>query len=281
MLKKLIGWLVVAGALIAIGGIVFTVTMAANGWNFGKIGTKRMETKTYDFVDEFDDIKIDAITSDVNFKVSANNKCKVVCEEDKKVVHEVKVENNVLSIVSHQVEDWKSNINFSFKSEKITVYLPKTSYESLNIKLTTGDINIGKDFNFYSADFDVTTGDINFSSTVRKDLTIGCTTGEVNISTTNIGNLVSTGTTGNVILRNVRVLRNLNLERSTGDVIFDDFDAHDIFIETTTGDVTGTIASEKIFDVETTTGSVNIPSTYTGGKCEIRTTTGNVNLKIK
>ena len=52
-------------------------------------------------------------------------------------------------------------------------------------------------------------------------------------------------------------------------------------VNTSTGDVNGTLLSEKIFITDTSTGRVSVPKTTSGGKCEITTSTGDINIGIK
>ena len=94
-------------------------------------------------------------------------------------------------------------------------------------------------------------------------------------------NVVSNGNTGAISLKNVIAAEKFSIERSTGDVKFDGCDAAEIFVKTDTGDVTGSLLSNKIFVVEADTGSVDVPKTATGGKCEITTDTGDINISIK
>jgi len=82
-------------------------------------------------------------------------------------------------------------------------------------------------------------------------------------------------------LKNVNAAEKFSIERSTGDVKFDGCDAAEVFVKTDTGDVTGTLLSEKVFIVETDTGKVDVPKTVNGGRCEITTDTGDINISIK
>ena len=45
--------------------------------------------------------------------------------------------------------------------------------------------------------------------------------------------------------------------------------------------VGGTLLSDKVFITDTTTGDVDVPKTTTGGKCEITTTTGDIEIDIE
>jgi hypothetical protein len=67
----------------------------------------------------------------------------------------------------------------------------------------------------------------------------------------------------------------------TGDVIFDGFDAENIYVNVSTGDITGTILSSKLFIAESGTGDVEVPRTYEGGKCILTTGTGDIYITYK
>ena len=71
-----------------------------------------------------------------------------------------------------------------------------------------------------------------------------------------------------------------NIKSDTGSVTFNDSDAAEICIITNTGDVNGTLLSEKVFLIETDTGDVNVPKSITGGRCEITTDTGDIDISI-
>ena len=57
-------------------------------------------------------------------------------------------------------------------------------------------------------------------------------------------------------------------------------DAAELFVKTDTGDVTGSLLTDKIFITQTNTGDVDVPDTAAGGRCEIRTNTGDIEIKI-
>ena len=49
---------------------------------------------------------------------------------------------------------------------------------------------------------------------------------------------------------------------------------------TCTGDVKGKLLTDKVFITETGTGHVDVPKTVTGGRCEVTTNTGDIELEI-
>ena len=62
---------------------------------------------------------------------------------------------------------------------------------------------------------------------------------------------------------------------------FDACDAAEIYVKTDTGDVTGTLLSDKKFFAESDTGKVSVPKSVTGGRCEISTDTGRIDITVK
>ena len=81
-------------------------------------------------------------------------------------------------------------------------------------------------------------------------------------------------------LINVASQGKFNIKNDTGDVKLENSDAGDILIETGSGNVIGTLLSEKVFITETDTGDISVPKTITGGRCEIKTDTGNIKIDI-
>ena len=92
---------------------------------------------------------------------------------------------------------------------------------------------------------------------------------------------MSDGSTGDLVLKNVIASEKFSIERSTGDVKFEAADASEIFVETSTGDVCGSLMSEKFFITESDTGSSDVPQTLSGGKCEVKTSTGDIKITVE
>ena len=273
-------WLITATSLVALGCIMFSVAMTKIHWDFTKLSTVKYETNTYEVTDDFNSISMLTDTADILFVQSDDKICKVVCYEMSDMKHTTTVQNNTLTINVTDEREWYDHIGITLGSPKITVYLPKTEYDSLAIKEDTGDIEVPKDFKFGSIDIATSTGDITVSGvTCEGDLKINVSTGKVNLTDIKCKSLISDGSTGDFSLKNVIATEKFSIERSTGDVKFDDCDATEIWVKTDTGDVTGNLLSEKIFITQTSTGDVLVPKSTNGGKCEITTSTGDIHLK--
>ena len=313
-------WLIIAASFVLVGGIIFVGVMSMLKWDFTKLSTGKYETNDYEITENFKSISIITNTADVVFVPSENQKASVVCHEQKNMKHSVTVQNGELVIEVVDTRKWYEYIGINLGTLKITVYIPQEEYGSLFVKSSTGNVEIPKEFKFKSIDISESTGNVTNYASASEDIIIKTSTGnihvenvsagtldlsvstgrvavsdvtcegnvKINVSTgktnlTNIEckNVVSNGNTGAISLKNVIAAEKFSIERSTGDVRFEGSDATEISVKTDTGDVTGTLLSEKVFITETSTGRINVPKTTSGGKCEITTSTGDINISIK
>ena len=105
-------------------------------------------------------------------------------------------------------------------------------------------------------------------------------TGKVELTDTSCNDLYAKSDTGSITLKNVIGAGIFKIESDTGDITFDRSDAAEISAKTDTGDITGTILSDKVYLTETSTGRISVPKTTTGGKCELRTSTGDIKIEV-
>ena len=313
-------WFIIAISLVLIGCIVFGGVMTMIKWDFTKLSTGKYETNNYEIAENFNKISIVTDTTDVLLVPSENQKTSVVCYELKNAKHSVTVQNGKLVIEIVDARKWYEYIGINFGTAKITVFIPQGEYGALFVKSGTGNVEIPKEFKFENIDISESTGNVTNYAYASENITIKTSTGnicvenasantldlsastggvtvsnvtcegdvKINVSTgktnlTNIKckNVVSNGDTGTISLKNVIAAEKFSIERGTGAVKFDGCDAAEIFIETDTGDVRGSLLADKIFVIQTDTGNVDVPKTTSGGKCEITTATGNINISIK
>ncbi len=319
MSKPIFITIIVASSLLVAGLVLGIIGLAVNGFDWKKLSTIPITTNTHTITQDFDKISIDTDTTDVVILLSQDDECKVVCEEYQKAPHGVKVDDGVLSIRLAQERHWYDFIGISIGQTQITVYLPKTTYASLSIDTDTGDIDLSKDVTFTDASLSTDTGDILCDGGVTGHLTAETDTGDITLSgmvldtikaDTDTGkiklndiqcaNIELESDTGNLVLSNVAISGNMTaqadtgsisltrvvaqgemrIKTSTGGVKFDHADATSIYVHTSTGSVKGSLLSEKIFFATSSTGSVHVPDSMTGGRCEIKCSTGSINIEI-
>ena len=319
MRKSTKTWLIIAAALILLGGILFVSVMTTLKWDFKKLSTARFETTNHEISEEISSISIDADTADIRFLPAEGETCSVVCYEQENLKHTVAVKDGTLTLKVVDTRKWYEHIGFQFESPKITVYLPAGDYATLSVKSDTGDIEVAAELHFESIDISLSTGDVTTyasapgvikiatstgdihmkdvnagalalststgdvivsGATCVGDATVGVTTGKVYLTHVVCENVTTSGDTGNILLKDVIATQKLSIERSTGKVKLESVDAAEILIKTDTGDVTGSLLSEKVFIVNTDTGKIEVPDTVTGGRCEITTDTGDIKITI-
>lgn len=321
MSRKTKLWLLAAGALVLAGCILFAGTMAALKWDFSKLSVVRLETNTYPIGESFRDIAVTTDTADIAFAASADGTCSVVvCEDTEHAKHTVTVEEQTLVIRPEQKSAWYDRIGLFLGTPKITVYLPDAQYRALTVTGSTGNVELPQPLAFEHAEISLTTGNADLSASVsgtasiristgniraadtavgaldlsattgavrvtdvtcRDDLTVQVTTGDAELCGVSCRNLVSGGSVGNLRLERVIAAEQLSIERSTGHVAFTGCDAGEIHVKTDTGNVAGSLLSEKVFLTDSGVGRVDVPKTTSGGVCEIRTDTGNIQITLE
>lgn len=313
-------WLLAAASLVIVGLVIFVAAMSANGWDFAKLGTQEYKTNTYPISEAFTHISVKTNTAHVLFAPSEDDSCKVVCYEQEHVEHSVSVQDGTLTVTVEDNREWYEHISIGFQTSKITVYLPHREYGILSVENNTGDVEIPKDFAFESitvsestgavtchasstgpVKIKTSTGAIRVQGISAQSLELTASTGAITVSDVDCAgdakikvstgpakltdvtckNLTSTGSTGSVTLKNVIASEQFSIETDTGSVKFDSCDAAEIFVETDTGSVTGSLLSDKVFFAQTDTGSIDVPKSTSGGRCEVTTDTGNIELKIQ
>ena len=320
MKKSTIVWLVIAAALILAGGMTFGCAMTMLNWDFAKLSTDKYETREHEITDEFQNISVLADTADVTFLPSDGTACRVVCYEQTNVSHAVAVKDGTLMVELIDTRKWYEHIGFNFQTPKITVYMPKGDYAALTVRTDTGDVHVSSEFHFKSIDASVSTGDVICKASTSSYLLIKTSTGNITLQDVSAGilsltvstgkitvsgvtceshvimkvstgksvltdvtcqSLTSSGDTGDIKLTRVMASQMMSIVRTTGDVTFDASDAPHISVTTDTGDVEGTLLSDKVFYVETDTGRRKYPHMTTGGKCQITTSTGDIEISIE
>ena len=315
-LKIIIG---IAVGLVLAGAVLAFVALAAAGFDTGKLGAGKFETKEYTVEDTFDGVTVSVKTADVTFLPSEDGTVRVECYEGEKHPHTVGVVDGKLTIFGADQRKWYEMITIFSKSPKIRVYLPAGEYTSLSLETDTGDVMIPETVVFGTVKIETDTGDVELYGGSPAQVEIETDTGDVTYAKSNPGAVkinADTGTvriadlaagdisvendtgkvkmtdvscaalsietdTGDVILKNVVGTGDAKIVTDTGDVEFDRCDAANYEIKTDTGDVEGTLRSGKLYTASSHTGKINLPEHDTaGGAFKVSTHTGDVRITI-
>lgn len=278
MSKKTKIWLVGAAACILVGCIVFGSVMISLDWDFLKLSTNKYQENTYAYNDNIDSIKVDIDTAGLEFIISDGEKVTVSCYEQQDAPHKVFVRDGTLFITKPEKE-WYESIGINFEKTKITLHLPKKEYDDLFIESSTGDVKI-KSLQANNINIRLSTGSIQLDEVIcEQKISTKVSTGLVKMVNTSGKVITSSGSTGDAIFEKVIAYEDLSVTRSTGDIKLDLCDAPKIYAETSTGDIKGNFLTEKSFSAHTDTGRVSVPGGQTGGECKLITDTGDIIIK--
>ncbi len=277
-------WIIVAICLIIGGCALFGGAMMALNFDWLKLDTHKQETNIYEITENFENISIDALTSDIDFVLSDNQECKIKCVENEKEKHSVTVQNGTLRIQAIDTRKWFEHIGFlNFKKNVVTVYLPRNTYSSLSVNDNTGNVNLPKNLVLDKVSLSGNTGNMTCESAVSDDLKINTSTGKITVQFpqhTLCKSFSAESATGSVICNGVVAENTIRIQTSTGNINFNNGDAPSIFIQSSTGNINGSVLSEKIFVANSSTGHVKVPKTDKGNRCELTTSTGNIDMSI-
>ena len=239
---------IVLGIVMVVLGIALIAgILAAVGFDFKALGNAKPVTNEYKLKDKFSNISIETETADVVFVKSGESQTRIVCEEDEKVLHTVKVENGTLKITVQDNKSWFDWLGFSAEDMKLTLYLPAVQYESVNIRTHTGDVELPKDFTAGLLQIRTNTGDVDCQASAARSL--------------------------------AKEMDQLKIETDTGDIKMKDVSASQLYLATDTGRMeVEKAAIEGYVEIKTDTGRVELTD-FTGGEMELKSDTGRVTLK--
>lgn len=292
-------WLITAASLVLVGCLLFAGVMTVLNWDFSMLATVKYVTNEYAITKDFKNISIIADTADIFFMPTQDAAVSVVCYEQENARHTVSVQDGTLTVELVKAGKWHEYIGIVFDSPKITVRMPQGAYETLQIRSSTGDVQIPAEFSFMSLDVALSTGDVtSFASVagaakittatggIRMEnlsadtVELAVSTGKMSLSNVKCTNFTSVGATGDITLKSLLCTGKMAIVRDTGDVRLEDCDAAQIHIQTATGDVVGSLLTPKVFAAETDTGGVKVPASAEGGPCVVKTDTGDIRLTL-
>lgn len=296
-------------------GISATVMM---GFDMQELNTLAFETNSYSVEEAFTNISVDGAECNVSLFKSEDGICKVVCYEGDKINHTVEVKDGTLSITRQDNRQWYEHIGVYWGNMDIEIYLPESEYDALYVKTLSGDIVIPEAFHFGDTEVQSTSGNVDCTASVSGNLSVKTVSGEVYVSGTDSKKVSVQSTSGDITVENVNSETEFNVEAVSGDVDLADVtcqsmiaetssgdiglkdlvsqeeihiesvsgdvelyqcDAENLWIKTSSGNVSGSLLTEKIFFTNTSSGDVDVPHSSSGGKCEITTTSGDIEFE--
>ena len=161
------------------------------------------------------------------------------------------------------------------------IMISDISAGSIKLKADTGSIKLSGADVSENIGVSAATGAVKIENISCKDLLAEADTGFVSLKDVGCKNLHAETDTGDIKLENVVGIGIFELKSDTGHIGLEGCDATELFIDTDTGSVTGELLTDKIFFAESDTGHVSVPKSTTGGRCEITTDTGSIEMRVR
>lgn len=274
--------LIAAAVLILAGGVVSGTAYALSGFDITKFNSIQYSEKEYEFTADIEDIRIETVECDVQLMTSEDGKYHVKVYDSDDIYHKVSYENGVLEIIRYDDRKWWESMDIDFFSEEMamTVALPQNEFEKIYAESVSGDIEIGSEFSFGSAEIETTSGDVDFSGEAQEKLEVSTVSGDITISGVNTKKAFIETTSGEVKLKSV-IADKAEITSVSGDITFDGCDGKEFNVDTTSGDVKGTLLSGKDFSTDTVSGDIDLPKAEENGSFNVATVSGDVKLEIK
>ena len=311
--------LIVAICSIFAGIFIAFIGFAMIDFNIEELNTVNFAAKAYNIENDFTKISIIGAECDVKLLPTDQNETKIVCSESDKIYHNVNIESETLTIERVDKRKWTDLFGIYWADMEIVIYLPKSEYEKLQIETLSGDIESHSEFIFDEIDFDTASGDIEFSAAscgnfnlktisgdihlrnisakelktqttsgdveinnaeIANNLTVKTTSGEIDTTNISCKSLTADSTSGDCELEKLIASGNIKITTLSGEIGLELCDAETLFLKSTSGSIHGTLLSDKKFEAHTVSGRINVPKSNGDDSCEIRTTSGNISIKI-
>ena len=277
-MKKFLKIVCIVGlCLTVVGGVIFTVAMGANGWDFNALSNLEYEQKSYTVTaDEADGVLIDVSVADV--RIVQTDAAEYTLEYfDTYTKKGALVSRFTPSLVGGvlTLKETRNKVHLTVSvytnTPTITVNIPKSETIALTVDTSTGDITIGetgKTGSYSKLQLETNTGDISILG-----------------NTVCSGQAAFTTNTGDMQIGAPLQAQSVRLEADTGDIYCTAaIDTQSVNASTDTGDIVLKLLGSKdgySYTYETDTGKSNYHA-FSGGDKTLRveTDTGDITLSF-
>ncbi len=286
-------------ALILLGCLIFVGSMGSKSFDFSMLSSETFEQKTYTTENAFQSICIDEEYGiDIKILPATDGICKIEYAESKNVTCEISVENDTLKIKQTDNRKWYQRFGFFFNTSTLTVYLPASEGQTLNLEARTSDVTIPADLSFENLKIKLSTGNVTVSANVTGTLEIEVSTGNVKVSDCAPASVSLTTTTGRIEATAIHATGDFYVKSSTGRQILSDITCVNATLISSTGDkeisaltVSGNLTAESDTGDQTytdvtcasanlraSTGYVKMANLIASGHLRVATTTGSISF---
>ncbi len=315
-------WLVISIICIILGAALMLISGVRGGGDLTDLlertgRVEKTEEKTVTVTEEFRSVYVQDLSADVRILPSRDGSCRVIYGESEHVSYQVSVEENTLKVI--RSDKAGGGPYFSRESIPVQIYLPRGSYDKLQLETSSGDVRLETDSTWRDTQIRALSGDVELrdfragtlhietssgeigldtvqaerlelesisgDQTIRQTLCSGeamlsFTSGEIEIEDSRAGSLSISGMSGEVTLSRTACSGELRAETSSGEIRLRDASAGSYDLRTTSGDVSGSVLGSTDFIPDTLSGSVRTRGGVRGAApCRVSTSSGDIDLE--
>ncbi len=325
-MNKTMKWIYIALFCILLGGALIVSVGSLNGWSLSNFSsTVHLTQKEFTVKEDFRAIDLrGSLGSDVSLLPAEDGLCRVVMgvSDEEGIETIVEVRGGVLYVTRRDTRPWYQR--FSIVSmpgeDDVTVYLPETRLEALDLQSASGQVMVSGGLVFGRVSVTCSSGDIRFLANAKEslslqtnsgdiallyavcgDVALKSSSGKIQVKELQCGDFRSQSSSGDQLLEDLaaagdlkavsssgeKTLRRVTaggdavLESSSGDVELEKFDAASVAIRTSSGEVKGTVARRMDFSASSSSGDIRLPeSDPKGGAFRVTTSSGDVKIRL-
>ncbi len=226
------------------------------------------------------DISLELTSMDVTFSASENEELRIVqyAAGNIKESDYVTVEQSG-DKVSIRQPVWQGFWLFRISApQRLTVYLPASYAQSLNLRSTSGNVDIEPALNLQKLDLKLTSGNIYSDDTITaKDLRIRMTSGDVGAAALLSDTYDIASTSGNI--RGGELSGKGSIQLTSGEIIFESVAGASHRLESTSGNIRiGSLTGEA--DMQAASGNITVKLAAPLLNVSAHTGSGNINLTL-
>jgi len=202
---------------------------------------------------------VESISADINLWIDENlDSIKVIYNTDEDGYLEVNEKNNTTSIVE-KVESHFFKIDFENEEPTISIYLPSTYYNDIEIKTISGDVE-------------------TYNNLKLPKLSIKATSGDISLMDTKIDNNISIETISGTIESQNITSDKINLDFKSGNFESYYLEANDIDISGISGNINIDTIDANTFNLKSTSSDIDIFNANIRKRASINTVSGDLDL---
>ena len=262
--KKIL--LIAAVVFILLGAVMMGFSWhSLVGMESGKIATMQFEETTHIIAEEFDDIIINTQNSAIELLPSSDGSCRIVCDDNEKMYHQVSFQESedgtVLHIAQHNEWEWYETLwGLHWQEDPVlTVYLPTSEYEVVDVITGSGDVTVAPDFRFRTLHINATSGNTALTGIEAEHL-----------------NVLSAS--GDILLRSIRVSGDVYLQHVSGFAKIENLTASELTTYASSGDTFLDQVSVKYLDTSAVSGKIQVYGGNFYERSSFETSSGDIEI---